>query len=185
MSLLDDQIKKLEEFSAITPRIAYLFKMQFLEIESPADSDEMGAWFDTSEANEDLFLDVLDILKKFDASYPLEQRIKDLAAYAKITPRAIELLFYVFVKVATDDEKNEVDDWMHECTANDRLFDVLLELDMKKDKTKTIHLLQDLLMATSPNESLIRQTIYNKVTLRLFQSIYLAVQESSNTFSNS
>ncbi|ULQ51743.1 hypothetical protein [Flavihumibacter fluvii] len=75
----------------------------------------------------------------------LEQQIKEVPAYANITPRAVKLLHNFFVNIATDEEKNELDGWMHESNANDCLFDLLLEFDFKPTKIETIPMLRKLL----------------------------------------
>ena len=68
-----------------------------------------------------------------------------MAAYATITPRAIELLDKFFQEIATGDEKNEIDEWLHESGANDLLFDLLLELGDWGSKSETIPMLRKLI----------------------------------------
>ena len=63
----------------------------------------------------------------------LNEQIKAVAEYANLTPRAAELLKRFFLKVTTDAENQELDDWINESPANDQFFDYLL--DLNKDGT--------------------------------------------------
>ncbi|KIC91319.1 FecR domain-containing protein [Flavihumibacter solisilvae] len=68
----------------------------------------------------------------------LKEQIKEVAKHANLTPRAADLLGRFFLKVTTDEESQELDDWMHESPANDQLFDLMLEFN--KDGTGAAYL---------------------------------------------
>lgn len=74
----------------------------------------------------------------------LGDRIKEVAAYANLSQRASTLLQRFFLKVATEEELKELDDWMHESNANDQLFDLLLDLNRDGTGAGTIRLLTKL-----------------------------------------
>lgn len=56
----------------------------------------------------------------------LTEEIKAVAAYANTGPKAIELLQKYFLEVATKQDKDELDEWIEESEANERLFDLML-----------------------------------------------------------
>jgi hypothetical protein len=74
----------------------------------------------------------------------LSDQIKEVAAYANLSQRASTLLQRFFLKVASEEELKELDDWMHESNANDQLFDLLLDLNRDGTGAGTIRLLTTL-----------------------------------------
>jgi ferric-dicitrate binding protein FerR (iron transport regulator) len=56
-----------------------------------------------------------------------KEEIAAVAVYANLNGRASSLLQKYFLKVATQAEKDELDEWMNESEANERLFDLLLD----------------------------------------------------------
>ena len=139
--------QKLEANPNIPPEIAQYFKLLFLNIEL---SSEQGAAFDAwlyaSKANDRLCDRMLKFSHtKIGKSLTREQQIQEVAAYATITPRALELLDKFFQEIATGEEKDEIDEWLHESGANDLLFDLLLESGDWGSKSETIHMLRKLI----------------------------------------
>jgi hypothetical protein len=143
MNSLRQQIKKDEAYPSITPRIAFLLNLFFLKIETMADSRELDEWIDGTEVH-GCWLDMLinDNCKK---KLLVERLIKKVAPYAHITPRTMKWLKHFFLDRATQEERDEIDNWMHECEANDRLFDLLLQIKLKKSGTETVRMIKKLL----------------------------------------
>ena len=72
----------------------------------------------------------------------LNDQIEEVAQYANLTPEAAELLKRFFLKVTTDAENQQLDDWINECPANDQLFDLLLDLNRDGTGAATMYLLK-------------------------------------------
>jgi len=55
------------------------------------------------------------------------EEMSAVAGYANLTPRAAELLQKFLLELASQQDKDELDEWLNESEANERLFDLLLE----------------------------------------------------------
>ncbi len=146
MNAFQHYVKKLESNPNIPPDIALLFKLGFLNIERTSEQGKAcDAWIYASKANDRLFDRMLMLWHtKFAKSFTFEERIQELAAYTTITPHSIELLDKFFQHTATAEEKDELDEWLHESPANDQLFEHLLESDNWQTKSEIITLLRKL-----------------------------------------
>jgi hypothetical protein len=159
MNLLDDQIKKLEEFSTITPRIAYLFKRLYLNIIESAEEQELDAWLYTSETHDREADQALVQLHNNLASLPQEQRIKDVATFANITLRAIELLHCSRLNVLNASEWDELNVWREESKANACLEARLVDFNDDKSIRETTTLLIEIFVKAHPQDTLAYQVL--------------------------
>jgi hypothetical protein len=58
-----------------------------------------------------------------------------------LTPRAAELVQRFFLDVATQADKDELDEWMNESQANETLFDLMIEANKGGSGAASFHLL--------------------------------------------
>jgi hypothetical protein len=146
MNAFQQYAKKLDANPNIPPAIALGFKFNFLDIELTSEQDkEFDDWVYASKANDRLFEQMLKFrVKLHDKPLSLEQQIQEVAAYATFTPRAIELLDNFLQDKATAEDRNEIDEWLHESAANDLMLDLLLQLDHRNPPGETISLLRSL-----------------------------------------
>ncbi len=71
----------------------------------------------------------------------ISKELEQAATVANLTPRAAHLLRNFFLKLATQEEKDELDIWMNESEANSHLFDLLLDANIDGTGAGTMHLL--------------------------------------------
>ena len=142
MEALNNQVKKLEGHPGITPRIAHLFKLQHLDILDADEENELNDWYDARKANARVYIKVVFKLMKFRKTQTLVQQTLDLAAYANITPHIVYLLEEFFAERHTDEQGQEIDEWINESKANDRLFDMLLEFNFNGNRSSVFPMLR-------------------------------------------
>ncbi|ULQ52141.1 FecR domain-containing protein [Flavihumibacter fluvii] len=81
-----------------------------------------------------------------------KEQITEVAVHANLTPRASFLLQRFFLEVATQQEKDELDEWMNESEANERLFDLLIPASRGGVGAGFIKLLNDLVKKEPPKK---------------------------------
>lgn len=148
MNAFQRYTKKLETYPNLPPTIALYFKFNFLEIElTKAQDKEFDDWFCANKANKRLFEHLLTYrVSKVGKPLTPEQKIREVAAYATITPQAIELLDKFFQDTATGPDKDEIDEWLHISPANDQLFELLVLLNIEPAEPGTISRVKKLLL---------------------------------------
>lgn len=70
-----------------------------------------------------------------------KQRIEEAAVSADLNPRISQILRDFFLKVATQADKDELDQWLNATEANSEFFDLLLEANNEGTNTATIALI--------------------------------------------
>ncbi|MBZ5857586.1 FecR domain-containing protein [Flavihumibacter profundi] len=55
-----------------------------------------------------------------------KEQIEAVAPYANLNQRASAIIQHFFLEIATQEEKDELDEWLNESEANERLFDLLI-----------------------------------------------------------
>ena len=70
-----------------------------------------------------------------------KQRMEEAAASADLNPRISQILRDFFLKLATQSDKDELDQWLNATDANSEFFDLLLEANNEGTNTATIALI--------------------------------------------
>lgn len=97
----------------------------------------------------------------------LKQQIKEVADHANLTPRVAALIQNFFLEVASQEEKDELDEWMNESPANDRFFDMMLEANKDGTGAGSLSLLRKLVKKPKPKVNRWRKYTWRTV-LALF-----------------
>jgi len=71
----------------------------------------------------------------------LKQRLEEAAVAADLNPRVSQILRDFFLKLATQSDKDELDQWLNATDANSEFFDLLLEANNEGTNTATIALI--------------------------------------------
>jgi hypothetical protein len=157
MNKLKQQIKEDPGYANITPRVSFLLQLFFLDIITRADNKELNDWIRENEDNDQLF----DLLITYNCRNLSDfQQLKKVATYANISSHAVTLLHRFFLDIATGKDKKEIDNWMHESMANDRLFDLLLDVGHKKPGAYTMRVFRKLAKKSHIRRSRFRKTSF-------------------------
>lgn len=89
-----------------------------------------------------------------------KQRIKEAAAKADLTPRAVNLLNSFFMEHSTKEERDELDIWMNESEANSNFFDLMVEVNMNGVGISSLALMMKLAKREPRKKSKYRRYIY-------------------------